>query len=135
MSSTPDEVLALKGELSYETIPGVLAESVEFAERSDRRRIEILTHHLLGAVWQRQAHDSGGAHLHRGVPRQRRRQRPIQIGSVHTSTWLPRGDGTIEPRHLQPRQRITGSASNSHAVKCKEGVSQSSRTQTRSETK
>ena len=29
------EVLALQGELSYETIPGVLAESVEFAERSD----------------------------------------------------------------------------------------------------
>ena len=35
MNATPDEVLALNGELSYETIPGVLAESVEFAERSD----------------------------------------------------------------------------------------------------
>jgi len=35
VSTAPDEVLALKGELSYETIPGVLAESVEFAERSD----------------------------------------------------------------------------------------------------
>jgi len=35
VNATPDEVLALKGELSYETIPGVLAESVAFAERSD----------------------------------------------------------------------------------------------------
>jgi phospholipid transport system transporter-binding protein len=35
VNTTADEVLALKGELSYETIPGVLAESVEFAERSD----------------------------------------------------------------------------------------------------
>src|SRR5262249_48711217 len=29
------EVLALNGELSYETIPGVLAESVEYAARAD----------------------------------------------------------------------------------------------------
>jgi phospholipid transport system transporter-binding protein len=29
------EVLALKGALSYETIPAVLAESVEYASRSD----------------------------------------------------------------------------------------------------
>jgi phospholipid transport system transporter-binding protein len=35
VNTTADEVLALKGELSYETIPGVLAESVAFAERSD----------------------------------------------------------------------------------------------------
>ncbi len=35
MNATADEVLALKGDLSYETIPGVLAESVEYAERSD----------------------------------------------------------------------------------------------------
>jgi phospholipid transport system transporter-binding protein len=35
VNTTADEVLALNGELSYETIPGVLAESVAFAERSD----------------------------------------------------------------------------------------------------
>ena len=35
MNAAAGEVLALEGELSYETIPGVLAESAEYAARSD----------------------------------------------------------------------------------------------------